>query len=189
MGREAQLDSGRLMKLRIAVARHGEMDVARWWNTDKQLSATGAMALRRGFPRTHHFAQARSVIAVASHRCAELFNPAGCVTLWNLPDSIEEELDTRWEGWLDDAAGWKPFFNVIANHKDQDLVSLLRKLELVTDAEMQAAASLRTAAEGKAVPLPGVFHGTNEDIALLALGFAKGVIGSPAIPYARRGGA
>jgi hypothetical protein len=26
-----------LLKLRIVVARYGEMDLARWWNTDRQL--------------------------------------------------------------------------------------------------------------------------------------------------------
>jgi hypothetical protein len=51
----------------------------------------GSVALRRGFPRTHHFAQARSVFAVAAHRCTEVFNPPQSVTLWNLPETIEEE--------------------------------------------------------------------------------------------------
>jgi hypothetical protein len=105
----APIDLDRLLKHRLVVARFGEMDIAKWWNTKGQLSRLAASALRRGFPRTHHFAQARSVFAVAARRCAEVFNPPGCVTLWRLPESIEEELNRRWEYWLDNASVWAPF--------------------------------------------------------------------------------
>ena len=56
---DSTLDLERLLKLRLVVARFGEMDLAKWWNTKGQLGRLGA-ALRRGLPRTHHFAQARS---------------------------------------------------------------------------------------------------------------------------------
>ena len=46
-----------LLKLRVVVARNGEMDLARWRNTKGTLSADGALVLERGFPRTHYFAQ------------------------------------------------------------------------------------------------------------------------------------
>jgi hypothetical protein len=62
------LNLDRLLKLRLIVARFGEMDLARWWNTRGQLGRHGAAAIRRGFPRTHYFAQARSVFAVAALR-------------------------------------------------------------------------------------------------------------------------
>jgi len=65
----ATLDFDGLLKLRLIVARFGEMDLARWWNTRGRLDRLGFSALRRGFPRTHYFAQARSVFAVAAHRC------------------------------------------------------------------------------------------------------------------------
>src|SRR5260370_20425355 len=75
------IDLDRVLELRLLVARFGEMDVAKWWNTRGQLGPLGAAALRRGFPRTHRFAQARSVFAVAAaHRCGEVFEPPGCVT-------------------------------------------------------------------------------------------------------------
>ena len=35
------------------------MDLAKWWNTKGQFGKMGALALRRGFPRRHRFAQAR----------------------------------------------------------------------------------------------------------------------------------
>src|SRR3954452_19565324 len=105
----AAIDLDRLLKLRLVVARFGEMDMAKWWNTKGQLGRLGAAALRRGFPRSHRFAQARSVFAVAGHRCAALFDPPDCVTLWRLPEATEEEFEARWERWLDDAAEWTPF--------------------------------------------------------------------------------
>lgn len=183
------VDLDRLFKLRLIVARFGEMDIARWWNTKGQLGRSGALALRRGFPRTHHFAQARSVFAVAAHRCSELFDPPGCVTLWRLPESIEEELDARWEHWLDDAAAWAPFFQRLEELRGADPTQLeqtLRSFELASDRDAQAFAKIRRPTTGRSVQLPGVFSGTDGDIALLALGFAHGERGSPVVPYARR---
>ena len=85
----ATLDFDRLLKLRLVVARFGEMDLAKWWNTRGQLGRLGTAAIRRGFPRTHYFAQARSVFAVAAHRCREIFDPPDSVTLWRLPETID----------------------------------------------------------------------------------------------------
>lgn len=180
------MDLDRLLKLRVVVARFGEMDLARWWNTRGQLGKYGAAALRRGFPRTHHFAQARSVFAVAAHRCAEVFEPPGCVTLWRLPEAIEEDFDARWEVWLDNATEWAPFFEQVESIAGTDLVAVLRGFDLVTDEDLTAFSRLRRSAEGRAVPLPGVFGGTDADVALLALGFARGEPGALAVPYARR---
>jgi len=183
------LDLDRLLKLRLVVARFGEMDLARWWNTKGQLGRLGSAALRRGFPRSHRFAQARSVFAVAAHRCAEVFEPPGCVTLWRLPEATEEEFDARWEQWLDNAADWAPFFEKLETIPGTDLAALLRSFELVGDRDLEAYAKLRRSAEGRAVPLPGMYSGTDADVALLALGFARGEPGEPgglAVPYARR---
>ena len=179
------MDLDRLLKLRLVVARFGEMDLARWWNTNGQLSAFGAVALRRGFPRTHYFAQARSVFAVAAHRCAEVFDPPGSVTLWRLPDAVEEEFDARWEHWLDNAAEWDPLFERLKVIPATDLPSVLRSFEIVTERDLDGCAKLRRAAEGRAVPLPRKFSATDDDAALLALGFALGEPGALAVPYAR----
>jgi hypothetical protein len=182
----ASIDLDRLLKLRLVVARFGEMDLARWWNTKGQLGKLGAAALRRGFPRTHHFAQARSVFAVAAHRCAEVFEPPGCVTLWRLPEATEEEFDARWEQWLDNASDWAPFFQKLEALQGTDLVAALRSFDVVSDRYVEAYGKLRRSAEGRAVPLPGVFSGSDDDVALLALGFARGEPGALAVPYARR---
>lgn len=175
----------RLFKLRVIVARFGEMDLARWWNTHGQLGPYGAKALRRGFPRTHHFAQARATFAVAAHRCSELFTDVNAITLWRLPPQIESELDAHWEGWLDRASEWAPFFEKVAALPSDGLIDILRGFELVRDSDIEAAAKLRRANEGRTVPLPGAFSGQGEEIALLALGFAKGERGQLTVPYAK----
>jgi hypothetical protein len=181
----AGVDLERLLKLRLVVARFGEMDLAKWWNTKGQLGRLGGMALRRGFPRTHRFAQARSVFAVAAHRCAEVFDPPASVTLWRLPEAIEQDFDARWEHWLDNAADWTPFFERLEGLPGTDLTAILRSLELVGDREVESSSRMRRSAEGRAVPLPGLFSASNEDVALLALGFARGEEGALAVPYLR----
>lgn len=176
----------RLLKLRLVVARFGEMDLARWWNTKGQLGRYGAGVLKRGFPRTHRFAAARTVFAVAAHRCHEIFDPPNCVTLWSLPPAIEEEFDARWERWLDDASTWLPFFGQLETMSGGDLAAILRGLDLVSERDVEAVSRLRRSAEGRAVQLPGSFSGTEEDLTLLALGFARGELGALAVPYMRR---
>src|SRR5438105_1704856 len=125
------LNFDRLLKLRLVIARFGEMDLARWWNTRGQLGGLGAAAIRRGLPRTHYFAQARSVFAVAAHRCAEIFDPPDSVTLWRLPEAIEEEFEAKWEHCLDHAAEWAPFFQRLENLQEKDLRVALRSFDLV----------------------------------------------------------
>lgn len=185
----ALIDLDRLLKLRLVIARFGEMDLAKWWNTKGQLGRLGTATLRRGFPRTHYFAQARSVFAVAAHRCAEIFDPPSSVTLWRLPEKIEQEFDTRWEHWLDNASEWTPFFQRLQDLQSSDLVAVLGSFELVGEPDKERFGRLRRSAEGRAVPLPGVFSGADDDVALLALGFARGEVGLLAVPYARRGDA
>jgi hypothetical protein len=181
------LNFDRLLKLRLVIARFGEMDLARWWNTRGQLGGLGAAAVRRGLPRTHYFAQARSVFAVAAHRCAEIFDPPDSVTLWRLPEAIEEEFEAKWEHWLDHAAEWTPFFQRLENLQEKDLRVALQSFDLVIDGASQLLSRLRVSAEGRAVPLPGSFTCTDQDVAMLALGFARGEPGSLAVPYAKRG--
>ncbi len=179
------IDLDRLLKLRLVVARFGEMDLSRWWNTKGQLGKLGAAAVRRGFPRTHRFARARAVFAVAAHRCAEVFDPPGTVTLFRLREATEEEVDLRWERWLDSAGEWDPFFEKLEQLPTTDLPAILRDLGLVTDRDVEAARKLRRAPEDRAVALPGSFQGTEADVALLALGFAHGEPGSLVVPYAK----
>jgi hypothetical protein len=182
----AALDFDCLLKLRLVVARYGEMDLAKWWNTRGQLGRLGTAATRRGFPRTHYFARARSVFAVAASRCREVFDPPHSVTLWQLSETVEEEFEAHWERWLDNADAWKPFFAGLETLEGGDLKTILQSLRLITDGEAESFPRLRRSAEGRAVPLPVPFSGTDQDVASLALGFARGEPGSLAVPYALR---
>ena len=179
------IDLERLFKLRLVVARMGEMDRAGWWNTKGQLGPLGALAVARGLPRSHNFAQARSVFAVAAHRCAEIFDLPNSWTLWRLPRDTEEAFDARWEHWVDNAQDWAATFETIAKLEGNDLRAALQTMNLVQDADLAALSALRTSAEGRAVALAMPFAGTARDVTLLAIGFALGRPGALAVPYAR----
>lgn len=142
--------------------------------------------LRRGFPRTHYFAQTRSVCMVAAARCAQIFDPPGSVTLWRLTDAFEERFDVLWEGWLDDAGNWCPFFERVASLKSTDVTLSLRELGLVTDEEIAAGRTLKKSVDGRSIQMPKLFDGGRQTVAMLALGFAAGSLGNLVVPYARR---
>ncbi len=181
------LDFDRLLKLRLVVARVGEMDLARWWNTNGLLGRKGRILLSRGFPKTHRFAQARAVFTVAKARCHELFDPPGCMTLWSLPADLEDQFDARWHHWLDQGYDWISFFDWLEAIHTEDLLEPLTELGLLTPAHLDQISRLRRSAEGRAVPLPGVCQPDDNVLTLLAAGFARGEVAKPAIPYARLG--
>lgn len=183
----ADLDLKWLCRVRIVIARLGEMDVQKWWNTDGQLGTYGAKVMSRGLPRTHHFAQARSVFAVATHRSAQIFNPPNCATLWHLTDAIEDEFDARWESWLDDAGSWKAFFEAVAAIQTGPVAEALKALDLVTPQEItELSVQLRRSATQSSVLLPNAFARDRCSVAQLALGHELSGIGDLAVPYARR---
>ncbi|MCG8006855.1 MAG: BrxE family protein [Candidatus Thiodiazotropha lotti] len=179
------IDLNRLLKLRLIVARYGEMDGARWWNTREVLGRKGSLLMSRGFPKTYHFAQARLVFEVVRSRSAERF-PAvpGCITLWNLPANIEDEFDDQWAGWLDDGDSWLGFFNGLLE-QDGDLLGMLRSHDLLDGDQEDQVSRMRRSAEGRSVPLSGIRLVNNDTVTLLAAGFSRGEATKPAIPYAR----
>lgn len=182
------LDFDRLLKLRLVVGRYGEMDAARWWNTQGMLGPRGAVVLKRGLPNTHYFAQARVVFAVARARCHELFDPPCCMTLWSVPAEVEDQFEEHWQDWLDQGEAWRPFFEHLSILRCDDLLRSLSELELVSSAQLEAVRKLRRSAGNRAVALAGTHSPTDHLIALLAAAFALGEPGSPAIPYARLDG-
>jgi hypothetical protein len=179
------IDFDRLLKLRLVVARHGEMDAAKWWNTQGILGRRGGSVLKRGFPSTHYFAQARIVFEVARSRCRELFEPPGSMTLWDLPAETEEQFQEHWQGWLDDTDIWRPVFETVENQSGEDLLDSLGQLDLLSPTHTESVAKMRRSAENRAVPISGTYRPEDEILTLLAAGFARGESGSPAIPYAR----
>ena len=179
------VDLNRLLKLRLIVARHGEMDGAGWWNTNGVLGSKGSLLMGRGFPKTHYFAQARLVFEVARARSAERF-PAvpGCITLWNLPAHVEDEFDAQWAEWLGDDTAWVDLFTGL-QHQDADLLAVLRQHRLLDSAHDDQVSRMRRSAEGRSVPLSGTHRLDDDTITLLAAGFSRGESSKPAIPYAR----
>jgi hypothetical protein len=179
------VDLNRLLKLRLIVARHGEMDGARWWNTNGVLGPKGSLLMSRGFPKTHHFAQARLVFEVARARSSERFPAvAGCFTLWNLPANIEDEFNAKWADWLDDGESWAVFFEGL-QEQDGDLLMAIGTHDLLGPDHDAEVNNMRRSAEGRTVPISGT-HGIDDDtVTLLAAGFSRGEIGKPAIPYVR----
>lgn len=190
MARSQNVDFDRLLKLRLLVARFGEMDAARWWGTGDQgrgtalLGQRGGTLMSRSFPRTYHFAQARVVFAVARTRCAEYFDPPGCMTLWSLPASLEDDFDGHWASWLERRDEWAPFFAAI-EPAPRDLLAAMREHGLLSDAQAEAVSRLRRSAELRSVPLPGLHSANDDTLTLLAAGFSRGEPGGLAVPYAR----
>jgi hypothetical protein len=179
------IDFDRLFKLRLVVARHGEMDAAKWWNTQGMLGRRGAAVLKRGFPATHYLAQARAVFEVAKSRCHQLFDPPGCMTLWNLPAELEEQFQEHWQVWLDDTDKWAPVFQTVEAQSGGDLLKSLGRRDLLSQPQLDTVRKLRRAAEMRAVPIAGTYRPNDDIITLLAAGFARGEAGNLAIPYAR----
>ncbi|WP_437907578.1 BrxE family protein [Sorangium sp. So ce327] len=75
----AALDLDRLLKFRLLVARFGEMDLAKWWNTEGQLGRLGSAALRRGLPRAQE--QLDAALAGLRDECARLIGAGKKVVL------------------------------------------------------------------------------------------------------------
>lgn len=133
-------------------------------------------------PRTHHFAQARTVFAVAKQRSREIYDPPGSVTLWNLPAELEDEFELSWQSWIDCADEWAPFFAGLDQCSD-DLVAELAARDLVTPDQIERAESLRRSAEMRGVSIPGQFQASDDDVGMLALGFSRSEQGKLALPF------
>ena len=90
-----------------------------------------------------------------------------------IADMLEEEFEARWELWLDRAGEWTPVFERLQNLPTGGLEALLSAEGLVGADEFEAYGRLRRSAEGRAVPLPGVFAGTDADVAAVQYGLSE----------------
>lgn len=169
-----------------ALCRYGEMDWAKWWNTSGLLGRAGGVAVSRGLPKSHPFARARAVFAVARSRCREVYSPSESITLWELPPEIELAFEDRWSHWLDTEGQSSDLFTAIQQPlPSHDLLSMLQALGCVDNNDVDAAKQLKRAADQRAVPIGGVNEVNDSVVALLAAGFHRGEVGSLAVPYAR----
>lgn len=179
----ANIQFGYLFKLRLTVARFGEMDNAAWWNTKGILGPYGALTLSRGFPKTHRFTQAKIAFAVAAHRCKEIYSHPGAFTLWDLPPEIEDRFQEKWHEWLDDIDHCAPFFQSLENISGMELLDLLMQRGLINPEQIERAQKLRRSSEGRSVQISGCKVLDDEALSLLAAGFFRGEPGKPAVPY------
>lgn len=179
------IDVADLFRLRLAVARFGEMDRSKWWNTKGILSRVGELAISRGFPKSHVFARARAAFAVASARSEEVFNPPDSFTLWRLPVEIEDQLEDAWAGWLESPDEWKDLLDRIDAAGANDLVSALISLELVSEQSANRAKGMRRADDLKSVPIKLSDETAIEAIELLAVGHGNSEPGKLAVPFIR----
>lgn len=179
------LDPSHLLKLRLAVARFGEMDGTGWWNTKGILGASGQSVLSRGLPKTHLFAQARIACSVATARCNEIFAPPGCLTLWNLPEEIEDRIESEWPNWCRNPDPWIPFFDSLHGRNSGELLEHLSELDLIDPKTASAVTPLKRSTDGKSVILPGTGKPEMPTLMLLAAAFSKGEKLKPAVPYIR----
>ena len=76
-------------------------------------------------------------------------------------------------------------FEKIEATEPRDLLHMLDAFGLTNSNDVAAVGKLRRFAEGRSVPLAGTHSPDDDIITLLAAGFARGELGSPAIPYAR----
>jgi hypothetical protein len=178
------MDFQRLFKLRLVVARFGEMDGAQWWNTTGALARIGNSVLSRGFPRTDFFAQARIVFEVARWRCREVFNHPRSITLWDLPVELEDQLESEYQRWSAAREVWVPFFSKLQSQNREDLFTAFVESGLMVQNDKDSLAKLRRGVEGKSVPIPGKPAPDDKLVNLLALGFCRAEKRTLLVPFA-----
>ncbi|QDV62030.1 BrxE family protein [Crateriforma conspicua] len=163
-----EIDVEQIVKQRIVIARLGEMDRMKWWNTKGLLSNLGEMAISRGFPKTHVFARCRAVFAVASARCNEVFNPPESYTLWRLPAEIEDRIEDGWASWLENPAPWKEFLEEVDKASTGKPVSALTGMHLLGNGLAEQASKLRRADDLRSVPIKLSGESISDAVSLLA---------------------
>ena len=182
------LNAEHLFRCRVVIGRLGEMDAAGWWNTNGVLGPLGAAALRRNFNKSHWFAQARAVFAVAAARCQEVFSlPQDSVSLWHFPPEIEDEIHQRWPDWLkeNELERWKPFFEEVSHLQERDPTAALLRLGLADEQDAEAVRRLRRSHELRSVLVPSGQVIDDRAVALLSLAFSLAEPGKLAVPYMR----
>ncbi|MCA9087264.1 MAG: BrxE family protein [Planctomycetaceae bacterium] len=170
----------------MTVARHGEMDRSKWWNTKGLLSRVGELALSRGFPKSHVFARSRAAFAVASSRSEEVFNPPDSYTLWRLPVEIEDQLEDAWADWLGKPDEWMQLLREIEAEGGNELVTALTNLGLLSEQSAKRGRGLRRADDLQSVPIRLDGETSIEAIELLAVAHSCSEPGKLAVPFVRQ---
>jgi hypothetical protein len=175
-----------IAKLRLVVARCGEMDRSKWWNTKGLLGHVGELAISRGLPKTHIFARARAAFAVASARSDEVFNPPDSYTLWRLPVEIEDRIEDAWSTWLENPEPWRVFLDAVDSESQHGVLQTLTKLGLLSDHIVDRIARLRRADDLRSVPIKPAGESTDDLVATLAAAHHSSEPGKLAVPFVRQ---
>ena len=131
-------DMGYLLKLRLVVARLGEIDLlaggiqtgssVRWERQSFAVGSLGPIASPR---------PARCSLSPPSG-ARELYKPPNAVTLWDLPAALEDDFDQAWATWIDHTVDWEPFFAELEHCTSRPRHELTR-LELVSPDHLRPA--------------------------------------------------
>jgi len=167
----------------MAVGRCGEMDRSQWWNTRGMLSSLGKLAVERGLPKTHLFARARAVFAVASHRCDEVYNPANSYTLWRLPAEIEDQAENAYADIVNNLNEWDLFIEKVNASSSLPLLEALLSLELISTDVAEQATRLRRSNDLRSVSIANVESIDSSTVAVMAAAFSRSERGKLAVPY------
>ena len=114
--------------------------------------------MRRGFRRTHYFAEPAS--PGVRRRSPSVSEVITCRALSHsgtfLPET-EDEIELRWEEWLDHAATWAGFFQLLAVVFPAKLVQSRHAPSSSPAKTSQRIRKSCRGAEQRAVPVPGEF--------------------------------
>lgn len=176
----------RLLKLRLIVARYGEMDLMGWWNTHGVLGPRGQSVYQRGFLRTHSFAQARVVFSVACDRCDKLVGTEGLFNLFHLPPAIEDQFELEWQKWVRDASAWSEFIDAVASMKAVSLLEILDDLAELSPNVRSYIGDLSRHLSGNTLLLPSTQSSSRQDLTEhLAASFSLGSRDNLVVPCIR----
>lgn len=182
------LNLERVLRLRAAVGRFGEMDCAGWWNTQGVLGTRGKAVYKRGLPRTHFFARVRVVSSVAAERSRSVYPAPDAATLWSLPPALERAMSFHEREWAiggTAADGWPDFETAIAAPPDGELLKWLVELGLVSADLTTIVKSLAQAPGGKGIVVPGPL--TDDAVQLLAAAHSRGGPKDLVVPFIKGG--
>lgn len=172
-------------KLRIVVARFGEMDRNKWWNTKGLLSSIGEMAISRGLPKTHVFARCRSAFAVASARSDEVFNPPNSFTLWRLPVEIEDKIEDEWATWIGNPEPWDKFIKEVDGQSKGAVADVIAQLGLASEVTLESLPTFKRASDFRSVPIKAGEASASGVVELLARAHISSEPGKLAVPFVR----
>jgi hypothetical protein len=182
------LDFQRLLRLRLTIGRLGESDLMGWWSS-RQLSAPGAGALRRNFPRTHSLAAARCTFSTAREKCDSVFNGADLITLWRLTDECEDAFDRAWSDVMGQRDDWEPFIQRLRQLTAPVVPGeVIVELGLTMPDEVTGVTRLRKMPNVEAIDLGSHPAVTDDLVTRLAAAFAVSTQGRLLVPFARIAG-